>query len=77
MDTYMQPDLRKRMEDRRRLEAEQVAADWQLLHRADGRQRWVKPKGWMTKKGCWLLCQLGRALVWSGRRLQEVGALAS
>ena len=67
----MHPDLRKRMEDRRRLEAEQVARNWRLLHRADGRHRWI------TRQGCWLLCQLGRALVWSGRRLQEAGAPAS
>ena len=71
METYMHPDLQKRMEDRRRLEAEQYATNWRLLHRSDGQQRWV------ARQGCWLLCQVGRALVWSGRRLQEVGALAS
>lgn len=66
---YMHPDLRKRMEDRRRQEAMEYAANWRLLHRSStGRLAWP------SRQACWFLCQVGRLLVWSGQRLQEAVA---
>jgi hypothetical protein len=67
---YMHPDLRKRTQDRRRYEAERYAASWRLLKRAR-----VRSLGWLSERGCWLLCQIGRLLVWSGYRLQQAGAM--
>ncbi len=71
MQTYMHPYLWKQVEDQRRLEAEQHATNRRLLRQAGRRQRWV------ARKGCWLIYQVGRALIWSGHWLQEVGALRS
>ena len=66
---YVHPDLRKRMEDRRRREAERQAENWHLLRRARKAQR-----SWVSRQGCWLLCQLGHLLVRLGQQLQRVGA---
>jgi hypothetical protein len=68
MMDYMHPDLRKRMVDRQRHEAEAYAANWRLLQEAQQRR-----SGWFDRGRCWLLCQIGQALVWSGRRLQRYG----
>jgi len=68
MQTYMHPDLYKLLADQYRLQAEQDAAKWRLLRRADVPQRWL------ARQGCWLLSRIGQALIWSGRRLQKVGA---
>jgi hypothetical protein len=69
MMDYMQADLQKRMFDRQRHEAEAYAANWRL-GQAARRARF----GWLGRQRCWLLCQIGQALVWSGRRLQRYGA---
>jgi hypothetical protein len=70
MDTvYVHPDLQKRLEDRRRLEATRDAENWRLVRLA----RRQHP-GWLSRQGCWLLCQTGRLLVQLGRRLQAYGA---
>jgi hypothetical protein len=66
---YVHPDLTKRAEDRRRREAMHYAETWHLL-----RQAKVRRKGWLSRRGCWLLCQSGGLLVKLGRRLQKVGA---
>jgi hypothetical protein len=65
--SYMNPSLYKRMEDRRRAEMRQVADDWRLLRQGQERH------GWLSQKGCWLLCQLGRLLVKAGQQLQAFG----
>ncbi|MBN1640911.1 MAG: hypothetical protein JXA09_06725 [Anaerolineae bacterium] len=67
---YMHPDLRHRMEGYRRREAEAYAANWRLLHQS----RPARPNP-LSQGGCWLLCQLGRLLVWSGQRLEQSGAM--
>lgn len=64
----MHPDLRKRMEDRRHREEMQYAANWRLLHHSGKRAR-----NWLSARFCGLLCQFGRILIWSGRRLQQAG----
>ena len=62
---YVHPDLYKRMNDRRRKEAEGQAESWRLLRQARaGRSRWL------PRPGCWLLRQLGHMLVKVGRWLQ-------
>jgi hypothetical protein len=66
---YMQVDLYKRMEDRRRAEVRRDAEVWRLL-RAGGR----RPRRWLASKGCWLLCQIGRWMVRLGQDLQRAGA---
>ena len=68
----MHPDLRKRMEDQRHREEMQYAANWRLLYRSRKRAQ-----HWLSTRFCALLCQFGRLLIWSGRRLQEAGALQS
>jgi hypothetical protein len=69
---YMHPDLQKRMFDRQRHEAETYAANWRLLQPARQQRR-----GWLDRQRCWLLCQIGQVLVWSGQRLQRYGAWQS
>jgi hypothetical protein len=35
------------------------------------REAGVRRRGWLSRQGCWLLCQVGRLLVAVGARLQE------
>jgi hypothetical protein len=65
---YIHPDLQKRIFDRQRHDAETYAANWRL---AQGTQQQL---GWLGQRRCWLLCQIGRLLVWSGQRLQRYSA---
>jgi hypothetical protein len=58
------------MEDRRRAEMMYRAEAWRLL-----RQVGEPRSQWLTRQGCWLLCQLGRFLVELGRQLERYGLL--
>jgi hypothetical protein len=63
----MQAELLKRMGDMRRADAERQAENWRLARLARARQR-----GWLSRQGCWLLCQLGHVLAgWSSGRVVE------
>jgi hypothetical protein len=62
-------ELSKLVEDARRADERRQAEHWRLLRRVRGDHR-----GWLSKQGCWLLCQLGRMLVRVGRRLERYGA---
>jgi hypothetical protein len=64
---YMHPDLQKRIFDRQRHDAETYAANWRLL-------QGTQELNWLGQQRCWLLCQVGRALVWSGHQLQRYSA---
>jgi hypothetical protein len=66
---YIHPDLQKRIFDRQRHDAETYAANWRL---AQGTRQ--QQLGWLGQRRCWLLCQIGRVLVWSGQRLQRYSA---
>jgi hypothetical protein len=66
---YVQVDLYKRMEDRRRADQRRDAEVWRLL-----RQSGRLPRHWLARKGCWLLCQVGRWMVRLGQELQRAGA---
>ena len=66
---YIHPDLQKRIFDRQRYDAETYAANWRL---AQGTRQ--QQLGWLGQRRCWLLCQIGRLLVWSGQRLQRYSA---
>lgn len=50
-----------------RVEEALRAAERNRLLREAGIQR----QGWLSRQGCWLLCQLGRLLVALGQRLQK------
>lgn len=63
---YMQTDLYKRMEDGRRAEMQRDATIWRLL-----RQRGRRPRHWLARQRCWLLCQVGRWMVRLGQELQR------
>jgi hypothetical protein len=63
----MQAELLKRMSDMRRADAERQAENWRLARLAQAGQQ-----GWLSRQGCWLLCQLGHVLVgWSIGRVVE------
>jgi hypothetical protein len=65
---YVHPDLQKRMQDRRRMEAERRALHWRLFRLSrSSRQSWV------ARQGCHLLCRTGRMLVRLGQQLQRAG----
>ena len=63
---YVHPDLRKRMGDGQRMEAERRAENWRLLRQARKAHR-----SWVSRQGCWLACQLGHFLVRLGQQLQS------
>jgi hypothetical protein len=42
------------------------------FHRLRHQRRKLRP-GWVSRLGCWLLCQLGGLLVAMGERLQRYG----
>jgi hypothetical protein len=65
----MQVDLYKRVEDQRRAAQRRNAEVWRLLQQ--GRRR---PRQWLARKGCWLLCQIGRWMVRLGQDLQRAAA---
>jgi hypothetical protein len=65
MNHMAQPHVYKRMNDLRRRDAERYAENWRLMRLAKPLRKWTLPK-----PGCWLMCQLGHALVWLGERLQ-------
>ena len=66
---YAHPELLKRMSDLRRQEAMRRAEHWRLVRLATGSR-----PGWLSRQGCWLLCQLGRTMVGLGRRLEGYGS---
>jgi hypothetical protein len=33
----------------------------------------IERRGWLSRQGCWLLCQIGRLLVAVGHRLEQSG----
>ena len=37
------------------------------------REAGVHKRGWLSRQGCWLLCQLGRLLVALGQQLEQYG----
>ena len=45
------------------------------LHRAEVRrllcEAGIDDRGWITRQGCWLLCQVGHGLVALGHRLEQ------
>ena len=55
---YMQVDLYKQMEDRRRAEKRRDAELSWLL-----KQGKRYPQHWLPRQGCWVLCQAGRWMV--------------
>ncbi|MBN1580671.1 MAG: hypothetical protein JXA89_08195 [Anaerolineae bacterium] len=67
---YMQVNLYKRVEDQRRADRRRDAERWRLLRQ--GRRR--SEQDWLSRQGCWLLCQLGRWMVRLGQGLQRAGA---
>jgi hypothetical protein len=68
MMQYMPANFGKRIEDRRRLEARQYAANWRLWQLTNS-----KGCGWWSRQRSWLLVQLGHAMVEWGRRLESWG----
>jgi hypothetical protein len=66
MSEYMPADLYKRIEDRRRMEAQQYAANWRRGQAAKQGQ-----PGWWDRQRCKLLCRVGHAMVRWGQRLQN------
>jgi hypothetical protein len=69
---YMQVDLYKQMEDRRRAEKRRDAELSWLL-----KQGKRYPQHWLPRQGCWVLCQAGRWMVRAGQALQQAGAFPS
>ena len=65
---YMQFELYKRIEDERRADQRRDAEVWRLLQLSRRR-----PQHWLARKGCWLLCQVGRWMVRLGQELQRAG----
>jgi hypothetical protein len=39
------------------------------------RQAGVEPRGWVSRQGCWLLCQMGHMLVSLGQRLMSLDSV--
>lgn len=52
----------RRDDERRQAEAWRL---WRLARQGE--------RSWVSQRGCWLLCQLGRALVRLGRQLEGYG----
>ena len=67
---YMQVDLYKQIEDQRRADQRRDAELWRLLRLGRSRAK----QCWLVRKGCWLLCQIGRWMVKLGQELQRAGA---
>jgi hypothetical protein len=65
---HVHPDLHERMGHIKRQEALRSAQAWRLARLATAQH-----PGWFRRQECWLLCQLGRAMVRLGRRLLEYG----
>lgn len=63
MDLQYQYDL----DQLRRQDARRDAAKWRLLHQGQSHSTWL------SRRICWLLCQLGRWLVRLGQQLQHQG----
>jgi hypothetical protein len=55
-----------RVERERREDMRRDVVRWRLLKQ-------VEQPSVLIRQGCWLLCQLGRWMVWLGRQLQEYG----
>jgi hypothetical protein len=64
------PDLWCRVEHRRRAEMRHRAEQWRLLRQSRSGER-----PWLARSRCWLLCQVGRTLVWIGQRLESLGSV--
>ena len=74
MVKYPHPDLEAAAAKARHAEMRREAETWRaaerhLVHR--GKQGL---SSWLSLQGCWLLCQLGNALVWLGQRLERFGS---
>jgi hypothetical protein len=68
--TYVQADLYKRMEDRRRAEMRRDADLWRMLC-CGQRLRQGRRSTWLLQLGCRLLYQLGRWLIDLGQQLEH------
>jgi hypothetical protein len=62
----LHPDLHRKLNEARHAEMVREAENWRLVREA----RQAHPS-WLTRQGCRLLGQLGRALIRSGKRLES------
>ena len=69
MVKYPHPDLEAAATKARHADIRREAESWRLARREK-----QGPSSWLPPQGCWLLCQLGNALVWLGRRLEHYGS---
>lgn len=60
----LHPDILKQIDSQRHAEALRQSAHWRQAKVA-------VPQPWVARQGCWVLCQIGHALVWLGRRLER------
>jgi hypothetical protein len=60
----LHPDVLKQIDSQRHADALRQSAQRRLVKAA-------APQPWIAQQGCWVLCQIGHALVWLGRRLER------
>jgi hypothetical protein len=72
MVKYPHPDLETAAAKARHADIRREAERWRLA-----RQGKQGPPSWLSPQGCWLLCQLGNALVWLGQWLEHYGSAAA
>jgi hypothetical protein len=69
MVKYPHPNLQAAAAKARHADIRREAERWRLT-----RQGSVARVDWLSRQGCWLLCHLGRALVWLGEQLERWGS---
>jgi hypothetical protein len=71
--SHLNLELYKQVDDLRRADERQQARRWRLSRHLSARLPARRQQSWLSRQGCWLLCQLGRRMVNLGRQLQQVG----
>ena len=67
--SHLNLELYKQVDDLRRADERQRARLWRLSRQLSKRGQ----PNWLSRQGCWLICQLGHRMVSLGRQLQQVG----
>jgi hypothetical protein len=67
--SHLNLELYQRVDGLRRADERQQAHMWRISRQLSARGE----PNWLSRQGCWLLCQLGRWMVSLGRQLQQGG----